>query len=48
MRLKEWLRTREALVDHFVYDNGYQTTDEQWQNYFYSFNYAARNKYTSV
>jgi hypothetical protein len=48
MRLKELLRTREALVDHFVYDNGYQTTDEQWQNYFYSFNYAARNKYTSV
>ena len=40
-RLKEVLRTREALVDHFVYDNVYNTTDEIWQKYFYQFNYAA-------
>lgn len=40
-RLKEILRTREALVDHFVYDNEYNTTNEQWQEYFYQFNYAA-------
>ena len=40
-RLKEILRVREALVDHFVYDNEYQTTDESWQNYFFDFNYAA-------
>ena len=40
-RLKEILRTREALVDHFVYDNEYQTTDKIWQNYFFAFNYAA-------
>ncbi len=40
-RLKEILRTREALIDHFVYDNEYNTTDEQWQKYFYQFNYAA-------
>ena len=40
-RLKEVLRTREALVDHFVYDNEYNTTDELWQKYFYQFNYAA-------
>ena len=39
--LKEIVRTREALVDHFVYDNEYATTDEMWQNYFYEFNYAA-------
>lgn len=41
-RLKELLRTREALVDYFIYDNEYKSTDQQWQNYFYSFNYAAR------
>lgn len=40
-RLKEILRAREALIDHFVYDNIYQTTDESWQKYFYQFNYAA-------
>jgi len=40
-RLKELVRTREALIDHFMYDNEYQTTDEQWDNYFYEFNYAA-------
>lgn len=40
MRLKEILRVREALVDHFVYNNEYQTTDESWQKYFYAFNYA--------
>lgn len=40
-RLREILRTREALIDHFVYDNEYNTTDQQWQNYFYQFNYAA-------
>ena len=40
-RLKEIVRTREALIDHFVYDNEYNSTDEQWQQYFYDFNYAA-------
>lgn len=40
-RLKEVLRVREALVDHFVYDNQYATTDESWQKYFFCFNYAA-------
>ena len=40
-RLKEIVRTREALVDHFVYDNEYNTTDELWQEYFYQFAYAA-------
>lgn len=41
-RLKELLRVRETLVDYFVFDNEYKSTDEQWQNYFYAFNYAAR------
>jgi len=40
-RLREILRTREALIDHFIYHNEYNTTDQQWQNYFYQFNYAA-------
>lgn len=40
-RLKELLRVREALKDHFLGDNVYATTDNQWENYFYDFNYAA-------
>ena len=40
-RLKELLRVRETLIDHFVYDNEYATTDELWQKYFFDFNYAA-------
>lgn len=40
-RLREIVRTREALVDHFMYGNEYNTTDQQWQKYFYQFNYAA-------
>lgn len=40
-RLKEICRARYLLVDHFVYDNEYHTTDQQWQDYFYQFNYAA-------
>jgi hypothetical protein len=38
---KELVRTREALIDHFVYDNEYQTTDKIWHDYFFAFNYAA-------
>lgn len=40
-RLKEVCRARYMLVDYFMYDNEYNSTDEQWQNYFYQFNYAA-------
>ena len=40
-RLREVVRVREALVDHFVYDNVYATTAESWQKYFIGFNYAA-------
>ena len=39
-RLKEIVIARELLVDYFVYDNVYQSTDKQWQDYFYAFNYA--------
>lgn len=41
-RLKELLRTREALADYFAFDNIYHSTDKAWQNYFYVFNYAVR------
>ena len=40
-RLKEVVRARELLVDHFVYNNSYNTTDQSWQKYFYEFSYAA-------
>lgn len=40
-RLKELLRAREALVDYFMYDNIYGSTDEAWQQYFWDFSYAA-------
>jgi hypothetical protein len=40
-RLKEVLLMREALVDYFVNDNEYKSSDELWQKYFYHFNYAA-------
>ena len=39
-RLKELLRLRSALVDYFVGENEYGSSDEKWNNYFYSFNYA--------
>ena len=43
-RLRELLRVREALADHFVFDNSFQSTDESWERYFYPFQYAARAK----
>ena len=40
-RLKEILRVREALLDYFMGDNEYCSTNEFWQEYFYQFGYAA-------
>lgn len=40
-RLKEICRVRYLLIDYFMYDNEHESTDEQWQSYFYQFNYAA-------
>ncbi len=40
-RLKEIARTREMFVD-YSFDNVYHSTDQNWQDYFYAFNYAAR------
>ena len=41
-RLKELTRVREALVDYFLFDNQYRSSDDFWRKYFYAFNYAAR------
>src|SRR3989344_2796307 len=43
-RLKEITRAREVLIDYFVYDNEYGSTDQSWSDYFYPFNYAAALK----
>jgi hypothetical protein len=42
LRLREVLRTREALADYLFFDNSYHSTDAIWQSYFLAFNYAAR------
>ena len=39
--LKELTRVREVLVDYFVFDNEYGSSDDLWQQYFFAFNYAA-------
>jgi hypothetical protein len=43
-RLRELLRVREAVSDHFVFDNTYQSTTEGWQRYFGSFLIAVRGR----
>jgi hypothetical protein len=43
-RLLELCRTREALADHFYFDNEYGTTDEIWQRYFDQFALLARRR----
>lgn len=40
--LKEILRVREAIVDYFLGNNIYRSSDELWTKYFYYFNLAAR------
>lgn len=40
--LKEILRVREALVDFFLGDNIYKSSDATWEKYFHFFNLAAR------
>lgn len=44
-RLKEVCRAREFLIDHFMFDNQYNFTEEFWHDYFFQFNYmvAIRN-----
>jgi hypothetical protein len=40
-RLKEITRVREALLDYFLGDNEFHSTEKAWRAYFYSFAYAA-------
>ena len=42
LRLGEILRVREALVDHFVFENSYQSTADSWRRYFGAFLQAVR------
>ena len=41
-RRKELARVREALVDYFVGNNGWASTEHSWKRYFMAFTYAAR------
>jgi hypothetical protein len=44
-QLEELKRIREILVDYFVGDNQFDSTEEQLRNYFDPFSYAARRDY---
>lgn len=41
-RLKELTRTREVLMDYFVGENEFKSTDAAWRQYFFHFAYAVR------
>ncbi len=43
-RLRELLRVREALADCYAFENSHQSSDESWERYFYSFQFAARSQ----
>lgn len=43
-RLKELARLREALVDYFIGNNRFSSSDKLWQKYFFAFNYSTRSK----
>ncbi len=38
---KELVRMREVMLDYFMADNKYGSTDALWESYFYHFTYAA-------
>ena len=40
--LKEICRAKEMLIDWYLGNPMYKSTDEEWQRYFMQFNYAAR------
>lgn len=40
-RLKEMTRLREALLDFFLGDNEFHSTEDSWRKYFYSMAYAS-------
>jgi len=41
-RLKEICRAKEMLIDWYLGNLQYQSTDKDWQKYFFQFNLAAR------
>jgi hypothetical protein len=43
-RLRELTRLREVMVDYFAFDNVYGSSDRNWHNYFYGFNYAVAKR----
>jgi hypothetical protein len=43
-RLKEITRLREVILDYFLGENYYQSSDKLWRKYFYAFGYAARSR----
>jgi hypothetical protein len=43
-RLKELTRLREVLLDFFLGDNEYHSTEKSWRSYFYGFAYASALK----
>lgn len=43
--LKEILRVREGLVDFFMGENVYKSSNKLWEKYFFFFNLAARKDY---
>src|SRR5438876_7733833 len=43
--LKEILRVREALVDFFLGENIYRSSNDIWEKYFYYYNLAARKNH---
>jgi hypothetical protein len=38
---EELCHVREKIIDHFMGDNTYNTTNEEWDQYFYNFLWAA-------
>jgi hypothetical protein len=43
-RLKEITRMREAILDYFMGENVYNSSEDLWRRYFYAFEYAARRE----
>jgi len=43
-RLKELCRVRECIVDYFMFDNQYKSSDKLWKQYFDAFNWAYANE----
>ena len=40
-RLRELTRLREALLDYFLGDNEFRSTEKSWRGYFHGFAYAS-------